>query len=334
MHRRYTVTVMMTMVLLHALGHGAMAAEKWDFFLYVGITHPVGQYAKEFAEEVKKRTHGALEIVVRPAGELPYNMSEMARVVGQGQVQLADGYAGFIAGDTKIASLPSLPFLITTAPELMRAMEVLEPYVVKDLDRFGTAVLFWYTYPPQNIWGRGKPITTIADFKARKIRANSPEATEMLKRFGAVPVTFAPAEVPAAAQRGAIDGVITAGFNLLASKWYEFTEWAFLPDISIGGPSYILVNKKAVDALPPDARTALRAVGREFQERMLREIPAREEQDQTTLQASHKIRLIRPPAAESQKGRSIMEPYWEQWARERGPAAVEALAAVRKTLGK
>lgn len=334
MGRRFLVGLVSAALVLLSLGAPAEAAAKWDYYLFVGITHPIGQYAREFAEAVKKRTNGALEIVVRPAGELPYRATEVVRTTGQGQVHLADGYMGFVAGDSKVGAMPGLPFLVTTAAELQKAMTVLEPYVVRELGKFGAGILFWYTWPPQNVWGRGEPISTVEGFRGRKIRATSPEQTEMLRRFGAVPVTFTTPEVPAAAQRGAMEGILTAGFNLLGAKWYEFTDWAFLPDIHIGGPSYILVNRKALEALPADARKALQAVAAEFHDRMLREIPAREDRDRKTLETQHRIRLIRPPAAEIDKARKLMEPYWAEWARARGPEAVEALAKVRQALGR
>lgn len=334
MTRRVLFGAALAVLLVLPLGGAAQAATKWDYYVFVGITHPIAQYAKEFAEEVKKRTNGALEIIVRPAGELPYRATEVVRTTGQGQVQLADGYQGFIAGDARIGALPGLPFLVTNAEELKKAMPVLEPYVVKELEKFGASILFWYTWPPQNVWGRGEAITTIDGFKGRKIRATSPEQTEMLRRFGSVPVTFTTPEVPAAAQRGAMEANLTAGFNLLGAKWYEFSEWGFLPDIHIGGPSYILVNKKALEALPADARKTLQAVAAEFHQRMLKEIPAREEQDRKTLETTHKIRLIRPAPAEVEKGRKLMEPYWAEWAQARGPEAAEALQKVRKALGR
>ena len=334
MKRITTFAAILAALLLVPFGGTAWAAVKWDYYVFVGITHPIAQYAKEFAEEVKRRTNGGLEIVVRPAGELPYKATEVVRTTGQGQVQLADGYQGFIAGDAKIGALPGLPFLVRNAEDLRKAMEAFEPYVVKELDKFGATILYWYTWPPQNVWGRGEPITTIDGFKGRKIRGTSPEQTEMLRRFGAVPVTFSTPEVPAAAQRGAMEANLTAGFNLLGAKWYEFTEWGFLPDIHIGGPSYILVNKKALEALPPDVRKTLQMVAQEFHDRMFKEIPAREEQDRKTLETTYKIRLIRPAPTEIEKGRKLMEPYWVEWAQARGPEAVEALQKVRKAIGR
>ena len=221
----------------------------WDFLSIVGLTHPVGEYHKQFSDEVRKRTGGQVNIAVRPAGELPYKVSEALRVTGQGAVQLADGYIGFLAGDTKIGVLTGLPFLVGTADELKKAMVVLEPLVREDFARFGDDILYWYTWPEQNVYGKGKPITTLEDFKGRKIRTTSPEQSELMKRLGAVPVALTGPEVPSAAQRGIMEGVITAGFNLLGWKWYEFCEWGYLPDVHIGGPSYIIVNKAALAAL-------------------------------------------------------------------------------------
>ena len=131
-----------------------------------------------------------------------------------------------------------------------------------------------------------------------------------------------------------MEAVLTASFNLLGAKWYEFSEWGYIPDIHIGVPSYILVNKKALEGLPADVRTALQAVAKEFHDRMLKEIPARDADARKILVEQHKIRLIPPQAGDKEKGRKIMEPYWEQWAKDRGPAGVEALQAVRKALGR
>jgi len=94
------------------------------------------------------------------------------------------------------------------------------------------------------------------------------------------------------------------------------------------------VNKKALEALPPDVRKTLQMVAQEFHDRMFKEIPAREEQDRKTLETTYKIRLIRPAPTEIEKGRKLMEPYWAEWAQARGPEAVEALQKVRKAIGR
>ena len=335
--RRLLPTALLAVLLLTGLATPALAQSKpvtWDFILNVGLTHPVAMMEKDFVDDVKKRTGGQLDIVLRPPGELPYKLPEYLRVVGQGNAQMGDVYMGFLAGDTKIGVLTGLPFLVGTADELNKAMVGLEPMIREDYARFGADILTWFTWPEQNFFGRGKPITTVDDFKGRKIRTTSPEQSELVKRLGGVPVSIPAPEVPSAAQRGVMEGVITAGFNLLGSKWYDFTEWAYLPNIHIGGPAYILINKQAMAALPAEHRKALQEAAAALQARMLKEIPAREQADLKTLEQQHKIKLIAAKPEDVARMRKLMEGYWEEWAKQGGPKTVEALAQVKKALGR
>ena len=70
----------------------AQSPTKWDIYVVTGVTHPITLRYKEFAEEVKKATNGKLEIVVRPAGELPFRATEVVKVAGDGQVQITEAY--------------------------------------------------------------------------------------------------------------------------------------------------------------------------------------------------------------------------------------------------
>jgi TRAP-type C4-dicarboxylate transport system substrate-binding protein len=331
-----SAALLAVLVLAAAVAPGAAQPKPmtWDFVLNVGLTHPVAVMEKEFVDDVKKRTSGQLDVVLRPPGELPYKLPEYLRVVGKGNVQMGDVYMGFLAGDTKIGVLTGLPFLVGTAEELKKVMVVLEPLIREDYDRFGADILTWFTWPEQNFFGRGKPITTLDDFKGRKIRTTSPEQSELVKRLGGVPVSIPAPEVPSAAQRGVMEGVITAGFNLLGSKWYDFTEWAYLPNIHIGGPAYILVNKQALASLPAEHRKALQEAAAALQAKMLREIPAREQSDLKTLERDHKVKLIAAKPEDVARARKLMEGYWDEWAKQGGPKTVEALAQVRKALGR
>ena len=334
--RRAFSPVILVAVLL-ALATPVAAQPKpvaWDMVMNVGLVHFVGEREKEFVEDVKKRTGGQLVITLRPPGELPYKLPEYLRAVGQGSAQMGDVYMGFLAGDSKLAVLTGLPFLVGTPEELKKAMTVLEPAIREDFARFGADILTWYTWPEQNFFGRGKPVVSVDDLKGRKIRTTSPEQSELVKRLGGVPLSLPAPEVPAAAQRGVMEGVITAGFNLYFSKWYEFTEWAYLPNIHIGGPAYILINKGALAALSPEVRRGLQEAAQAFQARMLRDIPAREQADLKTLETKYKIKLQGATPADVAKMRKLMEPYWDEWAKAGGPKVVEALGQVRKAVGR
>ena len=49
-----------------------------------------------------------------------------------------------------------------------------------------------------------------------------------------------------------MDGLISAAFNVVSTKWYEFLKWVYVSDMHIGGPNYELVNIAAYEALPAD----------------------------------------------------------------------------------
>ena len=52
------------------------------------------------------------------------------------------------------------------------------------------------------------------------------------------------------------------------------------------------------------------------------------------LRKEHKIKLYKASPADVARMRKEMEPYWDEWAKQGGPKLVEALAAVKKALGR
>jgi TRAP-type transport system periplasmic protein len=314
-------------------GPAGASAIAWDYAIFVGPTHPIGAYAQEFADRVKQSTGGRLVVTVRPSGELPYKPNDFVKVVGNGRVQLADGYTGFIAGDSKVAALPGVPFLVSTDEEMKKVYPVLKPHLERDLGRFGVGVLYWYDWPPQTLWGRGPVIQSPADFRGRKIRTTSPEQAEFVQRMGASPVTFTTPEVATALQRGTMDAVLTAGFNALGSQWGEFLNWGYTVGVN-AAPSYVLVNQKALDDLPADVRAGLSTAADETQAKMLAEIPQREAADQQTLADKFNVNLFPPSPQDAQQYTETMRPYWDEWAKQAGADAEAALRDVRAALGK
>lgn len=316
-------------------GHAsAQSPTKWDLYAITGVTHPITLRYKAFAEEVKKATNGQLDIVVRPAGELPFRATEVVKVAGDGQVQLAEAYQGFISGSVPLASIASLPFLVRNAQELEKVWPIIDKFTAPLFAKAGVRSLFYHTWPAQNIFGKGKPIRTIEDFKGRKIRSTDGKQAEMLKQLGASSVSLTTAEVPVAMERGVAEGFITAGFNVIGAKWYEFIQWGWLGDIHIGGPDYLLMNIAAYDKLAPETRAKLDAVAKDFAPRFRAANLGDEAKDLETLKTKYKVDLFVPPKAEVDALTAKMQPYWEQWAASQGAGGTAMLKEIRAALGK
>jgi TRAP-type transport system periplasmic protein len=310
----------------------SVAETTWDYYLFTGITHPVSQALMEFTDEVRKRTNGELNIVVRPAGELPFRADESLRIAGQGQVQMASAYAGFLSGTVPVASISNNPFLVRTYAELKQVMPIIDKHTEPKFEQMGAKMLFWWSWPEQNLYGSGEPIHRLEDFKGRKFRVTDPKQAAMIERFGASTVSLTTAEVPVAMERGLMEGVFTAAFNAIGAKWYEFLEWAWMADVHIGGPNYELVNLDAYNALPDDVRATLDEVAAEFTPKINARFEKMEADARVELVEKHGVAMNDAPKETVDQAIELMSTYWEEWAKEHGEQA--AMQEIRQELGR
>ncbi len=308
--------------------------QQWDMFAFPGATHPITLRLREFSDEVRKRSNGQLVITVRPAGEFPFKANEVVRATGLGQVQLGEGYSGFISGAVPLASVANLPFLVRTSDELNKVWPIIRKYAEPEFEKAGVKTLFYFEWPQQNLYGRGAQVKKLEDFAGRKFRTTDGKQNEMLKRLGAASVSLTLAEVPVAVERGVVDGFVTAGFNVMGAKWYEFVKWAYMPNIHVGGPDYVLVNLAAYNKLSPAVRSALDAVAAEWGPRMTRQNAADEVRDLETLRTKHAVDVFSPPKDEVDKLTERMRPYWTTWSEEHGANGVALVKEIRAALGR
>lgn len=319
---------------LTSVAQPAAAQTKWDLYAFTGVTHPITLRYKMFADEVKKATDGKIEILVRPAGELPFKATELVKATSSGQVQLAAAYQGFVSGEVPIASIASLPFLVRTAAELEKVWPLIDKATTPVFAKRGVKTLFWHTWPEQNIFGKGKPIKTIADFNGRKIRSTDGKQAEMLKQLGAASVSLTTAEVPVAMERGVAEGFLTAAFNVTGAKWYEFTEWAWMGDVHIGGPDYLIMNVAAYDKLPADVKAKLDETAAAFAPKMRAMNIGDEKGAIEDLKTKHNVAVYVPPKEVIDELTNKMKPYWDSWAKQHGPETEALLKDIRTALGK
>jgi TRAP-type C4-dicarboxylate transport system substrate-binding protein len=87
------------LALLPAGETAAQAPVSWRLFLYNPAPHPFARTMMQWADEVRARTGGRLEIKVFPAGELPYRVNQAASIVGNRLVEMSDANGTFLEGE-------------------------------------------------------------------------------------------------------------------------------------------------------------------------------------------------------------------------------------------
>lgn len=304
----------------------------WDFVIYVGLEHPMGEAALEFAEKVNERSDGKLNITVRPSGELPYTPAQYLAAAGENDVQMSDVAAHYTGGLT-VGSFFALPFLVTNLNELEKAMEVMRPYIEEELENHNTKLLYYYPWPVNNYYGTGEMISSYKDWKDKKIRVAGAEESSFLSSIGMNPVSIATPEVPQAIQRGMADGLSTSALSVSGSAWHDFLDWGYRVN-SIMYVDYIVVNKDSYDALPEQLQSIVDEAAAEAQKELPQRFIDIDNESMKALEKEHGMEFGEASEKEIEELTESATDIWEEWAKRKGPTAEEALKKLREKLNK
>jgi len=235
---------------------------KWKFTNIIPAGQVYTQYFNQLAANIKQATNGEVEVTNYPAGELPYKGTDLLKVTSKGLIEMAEVVAGFVFGEAPLLALPDLPYVALNEEQMKTYRQVVLPYIWDELRKQGVEPITWVSYGPRQIVSR-KPINSLEDIKGQKIRTAGGLQDVFIKLWGGVPTFIVWAEVYPAAQRGILDGVMTATLAIEQSKAYEVCPYFF----KIDGPlmhQYICVNKKAWESLSKKNQEAIRQVAADW----------------------------------------------------------------------
>jgi TRAP-type transport system periplasmic protein len=306
----------------------APAADDWNFYMHQSAPNfATSRGAKLFTEEIEKATNGELKVRLHLAGTLQINASNITQAVGGNVVQVGDDL--FNSGNIPVAGIPRLPMLIQSYADFAKADAVLKPYLEKAYLEKGSTLLASYTYPLQFIWGR-KKLESLDDIKGMKLRVAQPEQGEFVRSFGGTSITMSAPEVPSALDRGVVDGIFTAGVG--AVLWKDLLKYGYVLIINVNN-SYFIANTESYDKLSPDLQGKLRKVA-EDTARWDQETMQKEEAESVQVLTAAGYTFTKATPEENARAIAAMKPYWDEWAKSRGPDVIEALAKVRTALGR
>jgi TRAP-type transport system periplasmic protein len=307
---------------------GPAAAEEWNFYMHQSAPNfATSRGAKLFTEEIEKATDGELKVRLHLAGTLQINASNMTQAVGENVVQIGDDL--FNSGNIPVAGIPRLPMLVQSYEDFAKADAVLKPYLDRAFGQKGSTVLASYTYPMQFIWGR-KKLESLDDIKGMKLRVAQPEQGELVRRFGGTSITMSAPEVPSALDRGVVDGIFTAGVG--AVLWKDLLKYGYVLIVNVNN-SYFIANTDAFNKLSPKLQASVRKVA-EDSARWDQDTMKKEEADSVQTLSAMGYTFTKAKPDEVARAVEAMKPYWDEWAKSRGPEVVEALAKVRVALGR
>ena len=318
-----------TLAAFHSPSVPAWAADNWQAYTYWGTpTVVASRNFRKLTEEIEQASGGELKIKFNLGGTLSINAININAAVSDDIVQIADD--AYYHGTIPIAGLSALPFLVHSIDDMTKLMAIVRPLAERDYAKKGVTALGWFAYPPQVFWFRSN-VTSLADVKGRKVRVTSAEQGEVIRSFGGTPVQLGSADVPAALERGIVDGILTASAGGILA-WKELLKSSYTMGVNYP-VGFIIANTERFNKLPP----ALQAKIRELVTRTMNDQTAELQREDVELRkkfGAEGITMHEVKPEEMTQAEATMKPYWETWAKARGPEAVNTLAEVRKALGR
>ena len=229
-----------------ALAQGAYKSE-YKMSLVVGTAFPWGKGGEIWANLVRERTNGRINIKLYPGVSLVQgDQTREFTAIRQGVIDMAIGSTINWSPQIRELNLFSMPFLM---PDYKAIDALTQGEVGKQLfaivDRAGAVPLAWGENGYREITNSKKAIRTPDDLKGLKIRVvGSPLFLDTFTALGANPTQMSWADAQPALASGAVDGQENPMSIFTAAKLHtvgqkNVTMWGYVAD-----PLVFVVNKE------------------------------------------------------------------------------------------
>jgi tripartite ATP-independent transporter DctP family solute receptor len=316
---------------LLAIPAAAAAAPKYSFKLAHVITAgtPIDLGAKKFAELVKQRTNGEVEINVFPASQLG---AERAIIEGVqlGTIEMSFTTTGAIGGFAPEFQVLDLPYLF---PSYEAAYTYLDGEIGKKLlgllDRKGIHGVVFFENGWRNFTTSKNPLKRPEDLKGQKIRVmESPMYMGLIRTLNASPTPMAYSELPNALLQKVIDGQENPSVNIYSAKMFESQPY-MIRDQHSYNVMIFKVNGKLWKSLPENLRAIIETSAveaRDFQRKLNREADSEFVKKLT----AKGMKVHEPTKEDVAAWQAATAPLWEEAKKIAGESWVVETVAFRK----
>ncbi|TDP74518.1 TRAP transporter substrate-binding protein [Roseateles toxinivorans] len=256
------------------LGHGAAPG------------NPRHEAAVKFAEVVKAKSGGRIEVQVAPSAQLGDDAA-MVTAMRTGALDMSANSQGAVANAVPEYAAFGMPFLFSSAAQ---AFKVLDGPLGKELSdksaEKGLVVLGYWDNGIRHMTNSKRPITKVEDMKGLKMRT-PPDTVlvDIMQSLGAEAQQIKFAELYVALQQGVVDGQENPLVNIHASKLYEVQKHLALTSHMFQMTPFLMgkrswdrlseADRKAVTEAAAEATALQRKLSQESDEKLLVELKAK-----------------------------------------------------------
>ncbi|MCC8026402.1 MAG: TRAP transporter substrate-binding protein [Clostridium sp.] len=287
--------------------------------------YPTTQGAYKFAELVREKTGGKIEIQVN-AGGLLGDEKTVIEQLQFGGVDFARVSLSPLAEFVPKLNVLQLPYLYNGREHMWNVLE--GPIGDDFMNSFGDSdlvALSWYDAGARSFYSSTEPIVSLEDMTGRNIRVQESELMmDTIEALGATPVPMAFGDVYSALQTGEIDGAENNWPSYESTRHYEVAKY-FTKDEHTRVPELQLIAQLTWDKLPPEYQVVIRDCA---QESALYERQLWEEREKISEEKVRKAGCLvtELPSREMAKFKEAVAPMYEKYCWE----YVDIIEAIQK----
>lgn len=299
--------------LLGAASGPAAAQTKLTLGHNAAVGNPKHEASLKFAELVKAKSGGRIEVQVAPAAQLGDDVP-LLTALRTGTVDFSANSQGAISSVVPEYSAFGMPFLFQNLPT---AWKVLDGPVGEELAKIsegkGLMVLGYWDNGIRHISNRVRPINTPADLKGLKLRTPpDPTTIDIMQALGADAQQIKFSELYVALQQGVVDGQENPLMNIWSSKLHEVQKYISFTAHKYEMTPFVMSTRTWARLNAADRKAVLEAAAEATQFNRSASL-ASDEKLEGSLKAAG-IQLNRPDLAPFVKA---TEPVVEKW--QKGP---------------
>ena len=210
-----------------AMSVPAMAADITFKLGHIAVpSHPYGQGADKFAELVKEKSGGKIEVKVFPSSQLG-GQKDLIEGLVFGAVDMALVGTAVLGQFQPQISLFDLPFLFEDRQHAYKSLDSVGMELGKKLEVRGIKLLGYMENGIRHMTNNTRPINSPADLADLKMRVMTNKIfVEMMKSLGASPTPMAFSELYSAMQQGTVDGQENPSAHIFTKRFYEVQKYA------------------------------------------------------------------------------------------------------------
>lgn len=217
-----------------------------------------------FADEIKQKTGGKVEITVYPVGTLN-PPAKTYDAVSKGIADIGMSCPLWVAGRFPMSEVFEMPSDIPSSWVTTKVYaDLFQKFPFKEYD--DVHVLYLHG-PGRNVMAtKNTPIKKLDDLKGLQLRTSG-ATIELVKAWGAVPRAMAMSEAYEALSKGVIEGNFAVPEVLKGFKTAEVLKFVTFTPVSTSSCQFVAMNKKKWNSLPDDVKKVFTEVSKEYAEK-------------------------------------------------------------------